>query len=314
MSSQSQQVVGVVAGVVVGVDGSEQGYAAVRYAAREAQRLGVGLDAVHVLPASVPIDPTVLPVLSDLSLQSYGSDILARARTVASETVPTLDVRTHLCSGGRTEQLLSFGERADLMVIGNRASGRFDHIWTGGTVTGIASAAACPVVVVPECWESGTHGRIAVGVKSPGRAGELFDKAFPLAAERCCEIVVLHAWRLEGVYDDIIANRTLAEDWQHEQSNLIEDEMAAYRATFPDVPVHVFIRHEEPAHALVRVSHGADRLLIQRPAPGRLVRHLGRVARAVLRDARCPVEVLPAHRCSEPTTDTATVRSDVLVP
>jgi nucleotide-binding universal stress UspA family protein len=59
------------------------------------------------------------------------------------------------------------------------------------------------------------------------------------------------------------------------------------------------VRHEEPAHALVRASRGADRLLLARPHRRR-THHLGRVARAVLRDACCPVEVVPVRDGAEP--------------
>ena len=106
--------------------------------------------------------------------------------------------------------------------------------------------------------------------------------------------VVLHAWRLEGVYDDIIAHRTETEGWLREQTELIDQELAPSRAAFPSVPVRVFVRHEEPAHALVRVTRGADRLLIARPSHHGRGRGVGRVGRAVLREAHCPIEVLPA--------------------
>ena len=153
------------------------------------------------------------------------------------------------------------------------------------------------------------------GFKSPAHAAELFDVSFPLADELDAELVVLHAWRLEGVYDDIIVDRVEEEQWCREQTELIERELVDYRAAFPDVPVRIFVRHEDPAHALVRATRGADRVLIVRPAHGGLVHHLGRTARAVLREAHCPVEVL-APRRSHPELSVPLVveRSGELVP
>ena len=282
--------------MAVGVDGSETGYAAVSFAAGEAARLGARLDLVHVLPASIPVDSAFLAHLPDSSLQSYGVEILERARKTALEVRPALEIETHLLSGSRTQQLLEFGESARLIVLGNSSPKAFDRIWTGGTVTGVSSGSACPVVVVPVTWEPAVvRGRIAVAVKTPGDAAELFDTAFPLAHDLGSGLVVIHAWRLEGAYDDIVADRTVAERWQREQTALIERDLAGPRERFPDVPVRVYIRHEDPAHAIVRVTGGADRLLLQRPTSGRLLHHLGRVARAVLREAHCPAVVLPDH-------------------
>jgi hypothetical protein len=61
---------------------------------------------------------------------------------------------------------------------------------------------------------------------------------------------------------------------------------AEARGTFAAEP------NEDPARALVCAARGADRLLLLRPAHGGTFHHLGRTAPAVLRDARCPVEVL----------------------
>jgi nucleotide-binding universal stress UspA family protein len=302
--------------VVIAVDGSEQGYVAVRYAAQEAQRLGAALDVVHVLPSTVAGGSAMMMMVPEESFQCEAAQILGRARTTALESVPDLQVTTQLRMGGRIHQLIEISGHARLMVLGRRSPSSLDRIWSGGTVTGVASRAACPVVVVPDDREPGpTHRRIVVGFKSSAHASELFDAAFRLADEIGAEIVVLHAWRLQGVYDDIIADRVEVERWQREETELIENELADCRDAFPDVTVRVNVRHEDAARALVRATAGADRLVIERPAHGGLVHHLGRTARAVLREARCPVEVLPPVRHgAEPSAPPAVKRSGELVP
>jgi nucleotide-binding universal stress UspA family protein len=308
----NSSVVQVPGDVVVGVDGSEHGYDAVRYAAAEAARLKVRLDAVHVLPDQVPTAPFMVPVVPDSSFESYGTEILERARRVAQEAAPLVEVHTHLRQGGRVQHLVSFGDNASLLVLGSASPRRLDHVWTGGTVTGVAGASACPVVVVPADHEPVIdRGRVVVGLKSPDHAAELLGTAFARADALHDDLVVLHAWRLEGVYDDIVAVRTMAAWSPHEKTELVEKALAPLREAFPDIAVHVYVRHEEPAHALVRASRGADLLLLLRPH-GRWVQHLGPVSRAVLRDARCPVEVVPGRRPAEmaPPSD----RAGVLVP
>lgn len=254
----------------------------------------------------------MVPLMPDASFESFAAEILERARGAALDVVPSLEIESHLGVGGRIQQLLAFAGQARLIVLGSPSPRSFDRIWTGGTVTAVASRSACPVVVVPADRESAeVRGRIVIGVKSPERVVELLDTAFPLAEQLDAELVVVHTWLVDGVYDAIIADRTTAARWQYEHE-LTEKGLAPHREAFPTVPVRVFVRHESPAHALVRASRGADRLLILRSGRGPV--HLGRTARAVLRDARCPVEVVPARRGAGRTACRTPESSAQLVP
>jgi DNA-binding transcriptional LysR family regulator len=105
--------------------------------------------------------------------------------------------------------------------------------------------------------------------------------------------VVLHAWKLHSVYDDIIAHRVSDASANLEQREMIWRMLADFQDAYPGVRVRLEVTHETPVHALVRASQGADRLVIVRPAHGALVHHLGRTARGVLRESRCPVQVVP---------------------
>jgi nucleotide-binding universal stress UspA family protein len=223
-----------------------------------------------------------------------------------------LTVETHLRLGDYVQQLVDIADGARLLVLGNRSPRSLDRIWTGETVTGVADRAACPVIVVPADYvPDDVHGRLVVAVQSPATAMELFDPVFPLADELGAELVVLHAWDLQGVYDDVIADRMVAERNQ-ERTELIEKELLHYREAFPRVPVRLYVRHEDPAHALVRVTSGADRLLLLRPASRGVAPQVGRIARAVLRDSRCPVEVVPSRTGG--ASALRTVRHAELVP
>ncbi len=278
--------------VVVGVDGSPAGYVGVRYAALEAHRTGAPLEVVTVVPGYLPVGP--LPMIPDGALQSYGREALEESLRVAEETVPGLRARSHLLSGRRVGELVEISRHARLLVLGARHASAAERLWTGSTVTGVSARAACPVVVVPPSWRPAEpYGRIVAGLKAPPHSAELFGAAFGLADELAAELVVLHAWHLPGAYDDIIVGRIDQEQWLADERAAVEPLLTRYREAYPEVENRLEVMHAPAARALLEVSRAADRVLILRPAHGGYLHHLGGTARALLRAAQCPVEVVP---------------------
>jgi nucleotide-binding universal stress UspA family protein len=278
--------------VVVGVDGTPAGYRGVQYAALEARRLGVGLRIVHVTPGYPPSGPA-LPIIPSGTLQTYGLELLAEAGTQASAVVPDLDVDTQLLAGSSTARTLAAcGQDAPLLVLGTERQSFAERVWTGDVVAGVAAQASCPAVFVPPDWEpSEEHRRIVVGLKSTDDIVGLLA-GLSLAHARNAELVVVHAWKLPAAYDDIVANRVASDEHARQQTGLIEPVLQEIRQSCPEVPVRIEVLHAQPAWALVNASTKADRLVIMRPARGGAFHHLGAVARAVLREAHCPVEVI----------------------
>jgi nucleotide-binding universal stress UspA family protein len=285
--------------VVVGVDGSERGYVGVRYAAAEADRRGVPLDIVHITPGYLPVGPFLM--IPDGSLQDFGSTVAQRAECEARNAAPDVQVKAHLVPGNRVRELVDFSREAALLILGARHLSAMDHIWTGATVTGVVSRASCPVAVIPATWEPppAPHRRVVAGYKASEHSAELFEDAFVVAEEMDAELVVLHAWRLEGVYDDVVAGRVEEQRWNGEQAARIEAVLADYRESFPDVRVRVRVLHDGPTHALVHASRSADRVILVKPAHLGYLHHLGPTARAVLRMSECPVEIVPPRRQPE---------------
>ncbi len=283
--------------VVVGTDGSPAALLGVRWAAREARRLGTGLLAVHVTPGYAMAGPA-LPVIPEGTLRQYGVELLEAAVTLAREEVPDLRVEVTLVDGERVRSLVDVARKAALLVLGTEHRSLAERVWTGSTVTGVAARATCPVVVVRAEAESSSaddgveHGRIVVGWKSAAHAHELLAAGFALARSRSAELVVVHAWKLAPYFDDVVSDRAGRAEWRAREAELVEEVLGDFRERYLDVRVRVDIVHEQPAAALVAVSASADRLLLVRPAHGALLHHLGPVARAVLRESLCPVEVL----------------------
>jgi nucleotide-binding universal stress UspA family protein len=101
------------------------------------------------------------------------------------------------------------------------------------------------------------------------------------------------------VYDDVVGGRVEEKRWNGEQAARIEAAIADYRESFPDVRVRVRVVHDGPTRALVHASRTADRLILVKPAHLGYLHHLGPTARAVLRLAECPVEIVPPRRQPE---------------
>lgn len=284
---------------VVAVDGSEEGYAAVRFAAEEAMRHGLALRLAHVIPVHVPVGPPLM-LGADVELGAYASETLASASRVVADTAPHLHTTTHLLIGGRVSQVVGLARGASFIVVGRRPPSPHDRVWPGGTLDGIASRARCPVVVVPpQRAREGGPARVVAGFKSARSAPELFYAAFRTADELGAELEVLHAWKLPGVYDDMIARRVQEATWNREQRAVIWNLLGPWQESYPQVRVRIGVRHEHPVRALVQASRDADRLVIVKPLHGSAVHHLGRTARGVLRFAECPVHVAPARSFDE---------------
>lgn len=288
--------------VVAAVDGSPAGEVGIRYATREAARRGVSLELKHVVPAFLPVG--TFPMVPDDSFQEYGREVLEKSRTVASAVDPTVAVSTTLHIGGRVASIVGHAHDAGVIVLGSHPLTGAERFWSGPTVPGVAARAVCPVISVPEAYDdTSRHGRVVVGVKRADRSADLLAAAFAVAHEQDAELLIVLAWKLPSGYDDLVANRVAREEWREYEMALMEPDLAALRTLHPDVSVRVEILHGLGAAAIVDASAEADRVIIGRPVHGGYFHHLGATARTVLREAQCPVEVVPpaghTHEASE---------------
>ena len=294
---------------VVAVDGSDEGYAAVSFAAREALRSGLELRLVHVMPGPVPVGPLLTG--TEQGAGAYASETLASATGVAADAAPEMPITTHALTGNRVSKIIDFAEGARFIAVGRRRSSALDRAWSGGTLDGVASRARCPVFVVPTVTKPGDGPpRVVVALKSAEHSAELFEAAFRDADELGAELSVVHAWKLPGVYDDIIARRVTEATCNREQKFAIRDFLGPWQESYPLVPTRIQVVHQHPVRALIEASREADRLVLVKPLHGGSVHHLGRTARGALRFAECPVHVVAAKRRDELTMSPLAVEKE----
>ena len=138
--------------VVVGVDGSDGGAAALEFAAAEAALRKVELRIVSAweVPAAV-YGSGFTPPMDAGTLQAFG----ARAQEVADDAAgavkklqPSQQVDAVAVAGQPADVLLAQGADADLIVVGRRGLGGFRTLLLGSVSQQVVHYATCPVVVV----------------------------------------------------------------------------------------------------------------------------------------------------------------------
>jgi nucleotide-binding universal stress UspA family protein len=286
--------------VLVGVDGSSGSANAIRYARAEAARSGGAVDVVHVVPDVAPVSG-FYPVPPDQLMEAGAAALEASLATVEhdeqDEEHARVPLRSHVRRGHVVATLAELGRTSRVVVVGSDRRPVSMRLLTGNVSTGVSARAAVPVVSVPDTWSPERRtGVVLAGVKHPDHAEAVLAEAFEVARRRRSRLVVLHAWRLPIAYDDLlVTDKGTLQDWAARAERELEEVVAPWRASHPDVEVEVRCVHDQAAHALVLASEEADELVVVRRSRGvPAAAHLGSTARSVLLYAHCPVRVVPA--------------------
>ncbi|GAA3023595.1 universal stress protein [Kitasatospora albolonga] len=164
--------------VLVGVDGSPQSEAAVRWAAREAGRRRALLHLVHVAPAP----------LEDGAPQT---DEWSRA----AAALPAARARLHHLVGDPVRMLAGLTRRAGIVVLGTGRSYGLPGRPVGSVGPRVAARASCPVVLVPApfgaLWGAGG---VVLGIDVDRVSPTVAEFAFGPTASRGAVLRALEAW------------------------------------------------------------------------------------------------------------------------
>jgi nucleotide-binding universal stress UspA family protein len=138
--------------IIVGVDGSENSRAALRWAYDEATQHGASLTAVtawHRPPLFMA------PPYGSLPPEGYETQpkddalvMLERLTAELAPRTPAVDVRTSIAEGNPAKVLIERSKEADLLVVGARGREGFAGMLLGSVSQHIVAHAECPVVVV----------------------------------------------------------------------------------------------------------------------------------------------------------------------
>ena len=135
--------------IVVGVDGSDESQAALRWAYDEARQRGAELDVVHAWtypyqgPRTGVTEPRDLMELDAAKALEQTMTTLQRDHTGTGVTT-----HAHVREGNPADVLVQESKDAELLVVGSRGRGGFASLLLGSVSTAVTHHAACPVVVV----------------------------------------------------------------------------------------------------------------------------------------------------------------------
>jgi len=141
---------GAVTRVVVGTDGSEASFEAVRWAAGEAKAHDAELEIIHTWTLPVMTDP-----IGMVPLQLPVDDFIKQAEAVRDHAVKLAKevgaskVSGRVERGMAAEHLIKASKSADEVVVGTRGHGGFVGLLLGSVAQQVATHAECPVVIVP---------------------------------------------------------------------------------------------------------------------------------------------------------------------
>jgi nucleotide-binding universal stress UspA family protein len=137
--------------IVVGIDGSEHGDAALRFAVEEARRRDAELEVVLAweLPAIIGAPGVWVPIEGAESLMKEPRTELDGTIARVLGEKPDVDLVRSTPKNTPAAALLEAAKDADLLVVGSRGRGGFKGLLLGSVSQQCAQHAPCPVVIVP---------------------------------------------------------------------------------------------------------------------------------------------------------------------
>ncbi len=286
--------------VVVGVDGSQESYRAVDWAASYARDEGLALLLLHAYGgggAGLRIELAAQSAASGHTEPARRTCDLAvtYARSVAGtslEVVGSLHVGT--AAGG----LRDASRSATLVVVGSRGHGGLTGLLLGSVAVPVSAHAVCPVVVVrgAEAPEVPAGAPVVVGVDGSGEAIQAVGFAMAEAQRHGCPLHAVMAWdELWIGAPELQASVPTAAELQEDAVRMVSETLAGWSERYPDVRVARVVERGHPGRVLLREAAGARLVVVGsrgRGGFGGLL--LGSTSQTLLH--RSPVDVAVVRR------------------
>lgn len=278
--------------IVVGVDGSAHGWAALTWAAEHASAEHLPLHIIHAFAPDIPM--LGFGTTDQSSILDEGRHLLSTASARAHAIDSTLEITTSLPPGFASPALVHASHDAQLVVLGAIGHGLLSRATVGAVAQQVAAHAQSPVVIVGhEGHTEVTHHRVVVGVDGSPSSRAALHTAFGQAARTGAELVVVHAWEARGPEDPTLSSDSSWPAYERELEQEVNDEIATMTTAHPAVKVRHEVVRESPIAALTRAAEEADLVVIgARGTGGFPGLHLGSVSARLLGRTECPLALV----------------------
>ncbi|WP_263172467.1 universal stress protein [Streptomyces sp. SCSIO ZS0520] len=147
-----REQVGGTGPILLGIDGSPAGAAAIDFAFAEAELRGAALRAVHCwttwnAPMPPPQDESMPYANEPGALEAGEKRLLSEALAGRREKFPAVRVEPEVVRGGTREALIEASRSAQLLVVGARGRGGFTGLLLGSVSQAMLHHAHCTVAV-----------------------------------------------------------------------------------------------------------------------------------------------------------------------
>jgi nucleotide-binding universal stress UspA family protein len=272
--------------IVVGVEGSTQSAAALRWAAVQADLTGAHLVAAFAWHVPMPGVELVAPF----------TDVESAARTGLTQTIGDVlgperahDVEARVCSGTPTASLLELAEHADLVVVGAHERGATPAHPFSSIPTQLIENVSCPVAVVrPVRFDHAN--RIVVGLDGSECSRIALHWALEQAELTGASVDAIVAWEWAPQYPVYPYGPSMS-TYHVEAERLLGAEMGRL-STAERSRVAGRVVQGHPATVLTHAARSARLLVVGTHGSGSGLRyHLGSTSLKCVRHADGPVVV-----------------------
>lgn len=283
-------------GVLVGIDGSPESDAAVRWAANEAVLRDLPVTLMHII---APIVVTWPVKYLESSYQAWQEDngrhVIEQAeKTLLASTLGSTPpaVHTQVRRDGVVTELAAASADATITVVGSRGMGPVGGAVLGSVSRSLLHHAKSPITVVKadSAQPADPNAPVLLGIDGSPASEPATEFAFHEASRRGVDLVALHAWSDVGVFPIAGVDWHEYEDEGHE---VLGERLAGWQEQFPDVTVRRRIVCDRPARWLIDEARRAQLVVVGSRGRGGISRMLlGSVSTAVAELAPAPVVVV----------------------
>jgi nucleotide-binding universal stress UspA family protein len=248
--------------VVVGVDGSPGGDAALGWATHYATARRKPLIIVSAAGDPALYEAYVAPEevrrMDQMAAGRTAHDAMGTARALA----PDLPIEVMTAQRDARDALIESSSRASVLVVGTRGRGPVRSLLLGSVSTAVAEHAACPVAVVrPTGRDDTRRARVVVGTDGGPASTAALDFAFELASTEARDLDVVHSWLPHDTFISVTSDAQRRELIQ-QQERLLSESLEGYAEKYPDVAVTRHTADGGVVHNLVDMSVDAAAVVI----------------------------------------------------